>query len=152
MVAEPNDNKHGGKVSNKRQFFRLHERLRIKVKAIKESEEDNLTGDITTEKTGVLGEHYTVDISANGLQFLSRRHYHVNTHIEITLHFRRTYPLFEPVTVNARVLRVERIENSQDHKISVMFVDLEKETESHIERYIFVRQREILSERRIGNL
>ena len=152
MVAEPKDLKHRGKVKNKREFFRLHERLRIGVKAIKRSEEDKLTGETKIEKVGGLGEHYTIDISAGGLQFLSRWHYRANTHVEISLYFRRTDPLFEPITVNARILRVEQIENSQNHKVSVMYVDIDKKTASHLEGYIFTRQREILAEKRAGYL
>src|SRR5271157_5309684 len=136
MVAEPKDIKHRGKVKNRREFFRLNERLRIEVKAIKKSAEDKLTGETKVERVGKISEHFTIDISASGLQFFSHGSYRENKHVEITFYFKDTEPHFDPITVNAKILRAEQIENSQYYNVSVMYIDIDAKDRSQLERYI----------------
>ncbi len=152
MVAEPKDIKSRGKVKNKRDYFRLNERIRIEVRMIKKHEEDIITGDAESEKIVKVAAYFTNDISAGGLRFFSRWHYRNNMHVEITLYFKETDPHFDPVTVTAKIIRVEQIEHSQSHNISVKYVNINSKDRSHIESYIFVRQREMIAEKRIGFL
>src|SRR5271169_3111170 len=138
MVVEPKDIKSRGKFKNKRGFFRLNERLRIEVKAIKKSVEGKLTGETKVERTGKVSEYFTNDISAGGLQYFSHGHYRENIHVEITFYFKDTEPHFDPITVKAKILRAEQVENSQYYNVSVMYIDMDAKDRSQIERYIFV--------------
>ncbi|MGD0281960.1 MAG: PilZ domain-containing protein [Dissulfurispiraceae bacterium] len=153
MVVEPKDisNKRR-KIKNKREYFRLTERIRINVQRIEKPGEEQFTDDPIVERVGKIYEFYTQDISAGGLQFYSEVFYRENSYLEITLNFKVTDPPFEPVTVKATVRRAEQIENSRYYNVSVMFVDINQKDRSHIERYIFLRQREMIAEKRIGYL
>jgi len=152
MLAEPKDINHKGKIKNKREYFRLNERLRIEVRKIKSIVKDKATGETKIERIGKVAEHFTNDISAGGLQFFSEGHYRDNTRLEITLHFKETDPHFDPVSVTARIVRAEQVENSRYYNVSVVYINIDSIARSHIERYIFVRQREMIAERRIGYL
>lgn len=144
--------KYRGRVKNKREFFRLNEHLRIEVRAIKNSTDDEIIGDSIFGRTGQLSEHVTIDVSAGGLQFFSNGYYRENMHVEITVYFKDTEPYFDPVIVRAIILRSEQVENSQNYNVSAMYVNMNPKDRSQIERYIFVRQREMIAERRIGFL
>ncbi len=149
MVVEPKDFRRRVKDKNKREFFRVNERIKIEVQPIKMPLKDKITGETKIEKTGKIAEHFTNDISAGGLQFFSHGHYRANMHVAITLYFKETYQHFDPVTVTARIMRAEQVENSQYQNVSVMYVNIDPRDRCHIESYIFVRQREMIAERRI---
>ncbi|MBF0506315.1 MAG: PilZ domain-containing protein [Nitrospirae bacterium] len=151
MVVEPKDFNKRGKVKNKREYFRLSERMRIEVRMIKELT-DEITGEKKFEKVGKAAEHITNDISAGGLQFFSRFHFRENMLVEITLNFRETDPHFDPITVTGKIIRAEAIEHSQSLNICIKYENIDSKDRSHIERYIFVRQREMIAEKRIGFL
>ncbi len=153
MVVEPKDisNKRR-KIKNKREYFRLTERIRINVQRMEKPEGEQFTDDTIFERVGKIYEFYTQDISAGGMQFYSEVFYKENSYLEIALNFKVTDPPFEPVTVKAVVRRAEQIENSRYYNVSVMFVDINQKDRSHIERYIFLRQREMIAEKRIGYL
>ncbi len=152
MVAEPKDLRSRTKNKNKREYFRLNEHIKIVVQPIKKPLKDKITGETKIEKTGIIAELITSDISADGLQFFSERRYRDNMHVEITLYFKETNPHFDPLTVTARITRAEQVENSQYQNVSVMYVNINPKDRSHIERYVFIRQREMIAEGRIGFL
>ena len=153
MVVEPKDIKYKGKkVKNKREYFRLLERLRINVQQIEKPGKNQLIDDLIVTGAGKVFEFYTQNISAGGMQFFSEVFYSENSYLKITLNFKETDLPFEPVKVKAIVVRAEQVENSLYHNISVMFVGISHRDRSHIERYIFLRQRDMIAEKRIGYL
>lgn len=153
MVVEPKDIKYKvGKAKNKREYFRLHERIRISVRQIEKPERNQHIDDSVVKGAGKVFKFYTEDISAGGMQFFSEVSFKENSYLEITLYFKETDPPFEPVKVNAVVHRTEQIENSRYHNTSVMFVGISPKDRSCIERYIFLRQRDMIAEKRIGYL
>jgi c-di-GMP-binding flagellar brake protein YcgR len=153
MVAEPKDIKHKGKkTKNKREYFRLNERTKIYVKQIEKHERNQHIDDFRVKRAGRVFEFYTEDISAGGMQFFSEVSFKEDAYLEITINFKKTDPYFEPVKVNAVVLRCEQIENSLYHSVSVMYAGISQRDRSHIESYIFRRQRDMIAEKRIGYL
>jgi c-di-GMP-binding flagellar brake protein YcgR len=153
MVVEPKDIKHKGKkAKNTREFYRLVERIRIDVQLLKADEKDEHAGKRELEKTGEPSEHYTMDISGGGLQFFSDVYCRENSYVDITLNFKTTHPTFDPVTVRAKILRTVQVENSQYFDICAEYADLDERNRTQIERYIFIRQREMIAEKRIGYL
>ncbi len=153
MVVEPKDIKYKvGKTKNKREYFRLNERIRISVQQIEKPERNQDIDDLPVNGAGKVFEFYTQNISAGGMQFFSEVLFKENSHLEITLHFKMTDPLFQPVTVNAVVHRSGQVENSRYHHTSVMFAGISPKVRSSIERYIFIRQRDMIAEKRIGYL
>ncbi len=153
MVVEPKDIEHKGrKVKNRREYYRLNERLKILVRQIKKPWRGQHIEDLIVEGAGKVFEFYTQDISAGGIQFFSEVLYKENSYLEITLNFKETGPSFGPLKVKAIVNRAEQVENSQYYNIGVMFVGINQRDRSHIERYIFLRQREMIAEKRIGFL
>ncbi len=153
MVVEPKDIKYKGKkVSNKREYFRLNERIRINVQQIEKPDKDQHTDDLTVKAAGKVYEFYTQDISAGGIAFFSEVFFKENSYLEITLIFKETDPPFEPVKVNATVLRAEQVENSRFYNITAMFFGIDQRDRCTVERYIFLRQREMIAEKRIGFL
>jgi len=153
MVVEPKDLNHRGrKVNNKREYFRLHERIRISVRQIEKPDRNQHIDALMVKGAGKVFKFYSEDISAGGMQFFSEVFFKENSYLEITLTFKETDPSFEPVKVNSVVHRSEQIENSRYHNISVMFVGISPKDRSCIERYIFLRQRDMIAEKRIGYL
>ena len=154
MVIEPKDMKHknAAKVNNKREYFRLGERIRINVKKIKKAEDDQLSDDSIAEEEGKVFECYTQDISAGGIKFSSEVFFQESSCLEITLNFNKTDRVFEPIKVNAVVIRAQQIENSRLHNIAVFFEGISQRDRTHIESYILLRQRDIIAEKRIGSL
>ena len=153
MVVEPKDIKYRGrKAKNRRDYFRLNERIRISVQQIKKTERNQHIDDLIVKGIGKVCEFYTQDISAGGLQFFSEIVFKENSYLEITLNFKETGPSFGPLKVKAIVIRAEQVENSRYYNIGVMFVGINQRDRSHIERYIFLRQREMIAEKRIGFL
>jgi len=153
VVVEPKDlNYKGKKAKNKREFYRLVERIRIDVQLLKEQKKDQITDEREMEKHGELTEQFTCDISAGGLQFFSHVFYAENSYLDISLNFKKTDPSFDPVTLRARVLRTVQVENSTFFNIAVQYMDIDQRDRALIERYIFLRQREMIAERRIGYL
>ncbi|MGO9013572.1 MAG: PilZ domain-containing protein [Dissulfurispiraceae bacterium] len=153
MVVEPKDLNHRGrKVKNKREYFRLHERIKISVRQIEKPDRHQHIDDSIVKRAGKVFEFYTEDISAGGIQFFSEVFFKENSYLEITLYLKETDPPFEPVKVNAVVHRSEQIKNSRYHNTSVMFAGISPKDRSCIERYIFLRQRDMIAEKRIGYL
>src|SRR5208337_2566539 len=108
MVVEPKDIKYKRKkVKNKREYFRLIERLRINVQQIEKPEKNQRIDDLIVTGAGEGFEFYTQDISAGGMQFFSEVFYSENSYLEITINFKEADPPFEPVKVNAIVNRAE---------------------------------------------
>src|SRR5208283_116409 len=136
------------KVENKREVFRLNERMLIQVRIIQETAEYELTGETIAGRTGQVAEHFTEDISGCGLQFFSKLPYRDNMHVEIILFFKNTEPKFNPIIVNAKILRAEQVKNRQNYNVSVMFINLNPKDREQIEGYIFARQRQMIAERR----
>ena len=153
MVIEPKDMKHKeAKVKNKREYFRLSERIRINVQQIRKSEGEQPIEDSIPEEEGKVYEYYTQDISAGGIKFSSEIFYQENSYLEITLNFNKTDRPFEPIKVNAIVIRAQQIENSRLHNIAVFFEGISQRDRTQIESYILLRQRDIIAEKRIGSL
>ncbi|MBF0557299.1 MAG: PilZ domain-containing protein [Nitrospirae bacterium] len=153
MVVEPRDIKHKDrKVKNKREFFRLVERISIDVQLLKEHPSNGRSGVKEYEKDGKPSEQNTMDMSAGGLQFFSNVYCRENSYVDITLYFKKTDPPFDSLTVRAKVMRTVQVENSQHYNIGVQYVDINQKARTHIERYIFIRQREMIAEKRIGFL
>lgn len=153
MVVEPKDIKYKGrKVKNKREFFRLVERIRIDVQALNEHKKNGGKGERSFEKDGKPSEQYTMDISAGGVQFFSNVYLRENAIVEIVLNFKKTEPPFDPVTVKAKILRTVQVENSNYYNVAAQYVDVDQKDRTQIERYIFMRQREMIAEKRIGFL
>lgn len=149
MTVEPKDIANRGKKKprNKREYFRLPERMGIVVQRI---ERPGANREI--ERIGPVSTFTTEDISAGGMQFFSTIPYRENSFLEITLNFKTVDPPFDTVTVIARISRVEQIENSQGYNVCVEYYGMSSRDRSHIERYIFLRQREMIAEKRIGFL
>jgi c-di-GMP-binding flagellar brake protein YcgR len=153
MVVEPKDIKYrDGKVQNKREYFRLKERIRINVQQIEKPESDQHIDDSTVKREEKVFEFYTEDISAGGIKFFSEVFYPENSYLEITLNFKKTDPPFKPIKVNAIVIRAHQLENSRFHNIAVFFDGISQRDRSHIESYILLRQRDMIAEKRIGSL
>ena len=153
MVVEPKDIKYKvGKAKNKREYFRLNERIRISVQQIEKPESNQHIDDLIAKGAGKVFEFYTQDISAGGMQFFSEVFFKESSYLEITLNFKEADPPFEPVKVNATVIRAEQVENSRYYNIAVMFMGISQRDRGQIERHIFLRQREMISENRIGFL
>jgi len=153
MVVEPKDIKHKGKkAKNKRDYFRLNERIRISVQQIEKPVRKQHIDDLIVKATGKVYEFFTQDISAGGMQFFSDVFFKENSYLESTLNFKEIDPPFEPVRVIAAVIRAEQVENSGYCNISALFKGISQRDRCHIERYIFLRQREMIAEKRIGFL
>ncbi len=153
MVVEPKDIQYKGKGrkgKNKRDYFRLNERLKISAQL--KPERTQPIDDLIVERTGKVFEFYTQDISAGGMQFFSKTFFRENSYLEITLNFKETDPPFEPVKVNVVIIRSEQVENSRYYNVSAMFVGMSEIERSHIERYIFLRQREMIADKKVGFL
>ena len=153
MVVEPKDIKYrDGKVQNKREYFRLKERIKINVLQIEKSESNQHIDDSTDKREAKVFEYYTQDISAGGMKFSSEVLYQEDSHLEITLNFKKTDPPFKPIKVKAIVIRAQQIENSRFHEIAVFFEGISDRDRSHLESYILLRQRDMIAEKRIGSL
>ena len=150
MAVEPKDFDKKGrkKASNVRQYFRLPERMSIDVQRIEKPEA--YMDDSAIKRIGPISRFHTADISAGGLQFFSTVFYKENSYAEITLNFKAVEPPFEPIKVIVRILRVLRVENSESCNVIVEYDGISSMDRSYIERYIFVRQREMIAEKRIG--
>ena len=154
MVVEPKNIKYKGlKANNNRDYYRLNERIRIKVQQIEKPgsnpEEDD---DLTAKEPGKVYKFFTQDISAGGMQFFAEVFFRENSYMEVTLIFKESDPPFDPVTVTATVIRTEQVQNSRYYNISAMFVGICPKDRCHIERYIFLRQREMIAEKTVGFL
>ena len=153
MVVEPKDIKYKGrKAKNKRDYFRLNERISINVQQIEKPERNQHIDALIVKGAGKVFEFYTQDISAGGMQFFSEVFYRENSYLVVTFNFKQTDPPFEPVKVKATVIRSEQVKNSRYYNISTMFVGISQRDRSHIERYLFLRQREMIGEKKVGYL
>jgi len=137
-VVTEKDLKYREKTKNEREFFRLNDHVKIEVRAL--------------ENAGNVSECRTSDISAGGLQFFSGSVYRDGMLLEISCHLEDRDPDFEPLRVYAKVVKAGQVRNSHYYNVSVKYIDVSQKDRSLIEHYIFVRQRKMIAERRVGFL
>jgi c-di-GMP-binding flagellar brake protein YcgR len=137
---------------NKRNFYRLDDRVQIRVKKLPSpSEQENAAeaGQDNLNEKSHYCQHFTIDISATGAKFASSEPYPEGQHLEIRFLFRE---FVTPVHVNAVVLRSHRAETARCWQVAVKFFNIDTRDAALIERYIFERQRQMIAEKRVGFL
>lgn len=140
-------------IINKREFFRLDDRVQIRVRKL--SSRPALLNGMLPIQNGLsedreYSEHYTIDISAMGAKFVSSEPFSEGQFIAITFLFKA---FVTPVRVNAVILRTDKIEaTTSAWQIAIKFIDPDSHDTNMIERYIFERQRQLIAEKRIGFL
>jgi c-di-GMP-binding flagellar brake protein YcgR len=141
-----------GKLKNRREFFRLSERLKVEVHQRATPGECAMSEGDVSECAFKPAEHHTMDISAGGLHFFSNVFYAKQSLLSITVHLKDNCGLFDPIKLSVRVNRVTRINESRCYSVAVDYLNISKKDRSEIERYILFRQRELICERRIAFL
>jgi len=137
---------------NKREFYRLDDRVQIRVKRLsslpaKDSVNASIESSLSDQNT--FTQHFTVDISAMGTKFVSAEPFPEGQYLEIRFLFR---DFVAPVHINAVVLRSEKAETAVSWQIAVQFINADSHDTTMIERYIFERQRQLIAEKRVGFL
>lgn len=139
-------------ITNKREFYRLDDRVQIRVKRLSSFPAKD-SGDASIESSlsdgNAFTQHFTVDISAKGTKFVSSEPFPEGQYLEIRFLFR---DFVSPVHINAVVLRSEKAETAVSWQVAVKFINADSHDTTMIERYIFERQRQLIAEKRVGFL